>query len=500
MRHGGIAACRNVGLRLVAFLLVGLLCTVPVRAASAQAPPLPLTPPPPEKGSLRIAVFNAELTRRGPGVLLRDISQGRDPQVEAVVAVIAAARPDILLLAGFDTDLDGHALAALRGQISRAGHPMDHAFGALPNAGLSSGMDLDGDGRLNGPRDAQGYGAFHGAGGMALLSRLPLGSVTDLSPLRWAELPGARLPRRGGKLFPDEKAAQQRRLSSVAHWLVPVPLPDGGRLMLMLYHAGPPVFDGPEDANGLRNAEENRLWRLVLDGWAPSQTEGQLIGSGDLPVLAGISNLDVRRGEGRRAAMAALLRHPRLRDARPASAGAAAANSGAPNGEPALDTVDWPEEDAAGGPAPGNLRVAYVLPDARLRVTGAGVFWPAPQPKAGGARDRGGRGWAEIVATASRHRLVWVDVAPSPPGASGPRRADISPLRGRVRGTTPGAGRVRPSLTPPAGRDTPSGDPFKEPATHEQPYPSDPSRRRHRPRSDDRGAPHHRLVRRQARP
>ncbi|RME14969.1 MAG: endonuclease/exonuclease/phosphatase family protein, partial [Alphaproteobacteria bacterium] len=44
-------------------------------------------------------------------------------------------------------------------------------------------------------------------------------------------------------------------------------------------------------------------------------------------------------------------------------------------------------------------RVDYVLPDAGLVVTGSGVVWPAPDDP-----------FAETVARASRHRLVWVDV------------------------------------------------------------------------------------------
>ena len=50
-------------------------------------------------------------------------------------------------------------------------------------------------------------------------------------------------------------------------------------------------------------------------------------------------------------------------------------------------------------PGPGNLRVDYVLPSATLAVSGAGVFWPAPGDPAAG-----------VAATASRHRLVWVDI------------------------------------------------------------------------------------------
>ena len=59
-----------------------------------------------------MATFNADLTREGPGLLLRDIRTAKDPQVEAAAGVIAAAAPDVILLTGIDYDLDGVALAA----------------------------------------------------------------------------------------------------------------------------------------------------------------------------------------------------------------------------------------------------------------------------------------------------------------------------------------------------------------------------------------------------
>ena len=69
---------------------------------------------------LRVAVFDAELRRSGPGLLLRDIQKG-EAQVEAVVQVIAAARPDVLALLSFDWDYDGVALAALVARLEAEG-------------------------------------------------------------------------------------------------------------------------------------------------------------------------------------------------------------------------------------------------------------------------------------------------------------------------------------------------------------------------------------------
>lgn len=305
--------------------------------------------------------------------------------MEGVAAVLGAARPDILLLTDMDWDADGAALSALAERLEEEGLDYPHRLALPTNAGLASGLDLDGNGRLGEGRDAQGYGRFAGNGGMALLSRWPLGEARDRSALLWRDLPGARLPTRDGQPFPSADAQAAQRLSSDGHWIVPVQTPDGP-LTLLAWDATPPVFDGPEDMNGLRNADELALWSRVLDGaFGPAP---------DRFVILGGANLDPLDGEGLRADMAAFLADPRLRDPRPSSEGGRLAGGAGQAGDPGLDTADWPEE---GGP--GNLRVDYVLPAAGLGVLAAGVVWPPP-----------GDPLAEAAEAAGPHRLVWVDL------------------------------------------------------------------------------------------
>ena len=354
----------------LALILFGAVAAVP----AARAEPL------------RIATYHAELEQKGPGVLISKILKG-DAQVMAVVEVIAAAAPDVLVLNGIDWDMGGHALTALADRLREAGIDYPHRFAALPNAGLESGLDLDGNGRLGEARDAQGYGAFTGAGGMAILSRLPLGAVRDFSGFLWADLPGAIPPEVDGAPFPSAEAAANRRLSSVAHWDVPV-MTEAVPFHLLAFSATTPVFDGPEDLNGRRNHDEIAFWQRLLDGDLPfDPPEGHV-------VIVGNANLDPVDGEGRKEAIRALIDDPRFTDPRPASPGGAAAATPGQGGDPALDSADWDD------PVPGNLRVDYVLPEASLPVTDAGVVWPAPEDE-----------FAETVATASRHRLVWVDLA-----------------------------------------------------------------------------------------
>ena len=345
-----------------------------------------------------MATWNVELARRGPGLLLTDIETEDDAQVAALAAVVAEVAPDILLLTSVDYDADLAALRALAARIAAAGVAYPHLFALRPNTGRASGLDLDGDGRLGGPGDAQGFGRFAGQGGMALFSRLPVTgeAARDFSAFLWRDLPGALLPEAEGRPFPSEAALAVQRLSTTGHWAVPVALPGGGQLTLLCWHATPPVFDGPEDRNGRRNHDEAAFWAALIDGRIPGEAPPQA------PfVVLGDANLDPVDGDGRGEAMRMLLTHPALQDPAPESAGAAAASraQGGPNagqaGPAALDTADWREE---GGP--GNLRVDYVLPSADLAVAGAGVFWP-----------EAGDPLAEVAEMASRHRLVWVDIA-----------------------------------------------------------------------------------------
>lgn len=94
--------------------------------------------------------------------------------------------------------------------------------------------------------------------------------------------------------------------------------------------------------------------------------------------------------------------HPMLTDPAPQSPGAsvAATTDGGINqthkANPATDTVDWPDTPDR----PGNLRVTLALLFRDLQVIDSQVLWPSDMTSPRG----------EDVATASRHRLVWLDV------------------------------------------------------------------------------------------
>lgn len=296
--------------------------------------------------------------------------RGQDAQIDAVLAIIADADADLLALQGIDYDLTLEALTRL---AEATGYP--HSFALRPNTGMPTGLDMDGDGRLGGPRDAQGYGRFSGQGGMAVLSRYPIDAdaVQDFSGLLWSDMPGALLPEKNDMPFPSAEAQAAQRLSTTGHWIVPIEGP-GGPFDLMTFHASPPVFDGPEDRNGRRNHDEIRLWSLVLDGEIGTAPTGPF-------VIAGDANLDPVDGDGIKTAIRDFLDRPDIQKL-------------APRGHSGTDTVDWTD------PVPGDLRASYMLPSTHWRVIDSGVLWPAPEDP-----------MAETAATASRHRLVWVDLS-----------------------------------------------------------------------------------------
>ena len=323
---------------------------------------------------------------------MRDLLSGKDDQIEMGAAMIAAVSPDILLLTNVDYDAGLVAASAIVDHLAEHGHIMPHVFAWRPNTGMPTEHDIDGNGYISGPKDAQGHGSFAGQAGMLMLSDFPIdiGQSQDFSAFLWRDL-----PKNASK--DTESLADVQRLASVGAWSVTLQSPNTP-LTLLAWHAGTPAFDQGTGRNLRRNADENRFWTNFLNGQITEATPHDF-------VLLGTANLDPSDGLGDRSVIAELLAHPRLQDPAPHSAGASAkshADKGANLhhlGDPALDTADWRDD-----PGPGNLRVQYILPAAHLEVTRAGVFWPAPDDPA-----------HEIISNRdparSWHGVVWVDLA-----------------------------------------------------------------------------------------
>ena len=367
--------------------------------------------------TLRVATYNASLYDEDAGGLVARLQLG-NAQARKIAAVLQKVRPDIVLLNEFDYDAAQRAADLFQRdylEVAQAGGgaPLHypHRYLAPVNTGVPSGLDLDGNGETGGigrerGNDAWGYGLHPGQYGMLVLSRFPIdaAAVRTFQLLKWRDMPGARRPMDAatGKPFHADAVWEQLRLSSKSHWDVPIETPVG-TLHLLASHPTPPTFDGPEDRNGKRNADEIRLWREYISPGAKPWLCDDAGRCGGLAadvrfVIAGDLNNDPVDGDGHHDAILELLEHPRvLRMATPRSAGGEAkardyAAAGIlRRGSPAHVTGDF-------GPRVGALRLDYVLPSSGFALAGSGVFWPAP-----GDADA-------AIADGSDHQLVWVDL------------------------------------------------------------------------------------------
>ena len=362
-------------------------------SSEPDAPPTVVSGPPSSvpAGGLRIATFNASLSRATAGELVADLSTPDDQQARNVAAILQHTRPDVVLLNEFDYVAGGAAVDSFRSNYLLASQgglePLEYPyyFIAPANAGLPSGLDLDNDGTVGGPGDAFGIGEFPGQHGMVMLSRFPIleNEVRTFQNLLWASMPGARLPDDpttpdpNDWYSPDELAVL--RLSSKSHWDVPIDF-DSHVVHVLASHPTP-VFDGPEDRNGLRNADEIAFWADYVAGidvgWIVDDAGagGGLDANAEF-VIVGDLNSDPLDGDSLPGATDQLLALDQVQDAAPASAGATQAADAQHRanavhaGDPSLDTADFTDD------AIGNLRVDYVLPSDGFAIVNAGVFWP----------------------------------------------------------------------------------------------------------------------------
>jgi endonuclease/exonuclease/phosphatase family metal-dependent hydrolase len=414
-----------------------------VDAASART-----SSPPDAARPLRIATFNCAMNRDKPGQLAEELRTPESAQAKAVAEIIQRVAPDVILLNEFDYDERGAAIDAFLGnylarpQNGAASIEYPFVLGPPSNTGVPSGRDLDHDGRVGGPGDAIGFGAFEGQYAFVVLSRVPIDfdHVRTFRNFLWKQMPGARLP---GSPPPDGAASDNPRRDSKPSELPPtpdrgdwyssddlavlrlssknhcdVPLRIGDSVVhLLVSHPTPPVFDGPEDRNGRRNHDEIRLWADYIDparcGYVvdDANVRGGLA-VGEPFVILGDLNADPLDGDSTAGAARQLLEHPLIDASRPPTSrgglAAALAQGGANlphNGNPARDTGDFAD---SGDHAPGNLRIDYVLPSKSLVPRGGGIFWPEPADELFRLVGDGRR----IVS--SDHRLVWVDVELAP--------------------------------------------------------------------------------------
>jgi hypothetical protein len=404
-------------------LLIGVMATMAGVEALGDATPSS------DQVRVRFATFNIwELTSAKLGRVDAE-GRGTTPQLRKAAEIIQRVRPDVLLVNEIDFDPAERKNAALFMErylkVPQGGQPpidYAHIFFAPVNTGVPTGLDLDNDGKSDGPEDAFGYGKYEGQYGMALYSRFPLdrAQVRTFQKFKWMDMPGNLMPDgTGGKpkwYAPLEVAVL--RLSSKSHWDIPLEIAAGKTggsavvLHVLAAHPTPPAFDGAEDRNGRRNFDEIRLWADYLTGGERAaylvDDRGQRGGlAADTSfVIMGDLNADPDKDERPYglAAIDQLLKLPRVQDPQPRHGGMPNATADAstpttqhsvlsPQSSVLLKTADFG-------------RIDYVLPSANLKVMDAGVFWPAS-----------GDPLYRLIAEpdpSSDHHLVWIDVAVMP--------------------------------------------------------------------------------------
>ena len=358
---------------------------------------------------IRFASFNIAMGLESEGELYQRLTSGDDEALKKVAAIIQRVRPDVILLNEFDWyELDS-AFLFISNYLDtpQAGNePISyaHAVSGAVNTGWKSGLDLNNNDVPGEPGDAWGYGKFQGQYGMMVLSRFPLKLERSFRLFKWNDMPDALKPSNpdGTAWYPVE-IWENLRLSSKSHWDIVLTINDQA-VHFLVSHPTPPVFDGPEDRNGARNHDEIRLWADYVDPARSGYIYDDAGITGGLEetakfVIAGDQNADPVDGDSSAKAIVQLLEHPMI-DAScvPISDGGeqASQSQGGKNlehkGNPASDTGDFNDQYT------GNMRIDYVLPSARLKVAGCGVFWPAP--------EQPGHDLIDI----SDHRLVWLDI------------------------------------------------------------------------------------------
>jgi len=340
--------------------------------------------------TIRVATYNIEDVRSP------DLDDPDHPRLSRVASVISELNPDIILIneLAADQTAPGQTGNLQNGQrfsdTFLAGKYTAITLGS--NTGVPSRHDLNNDGRIvtkhpateaatpdaSPPRqtaeqrafgnDAYGFGTFPGQYSMALLTKPGYTVLHDqirtYRLFKWSDLPGATTPTNLDAMpwYTTHEWADLR-LPSKTLAIVPVRTPTGVVIHCVISHPTPPAFDGPERRNKIRNRDEIRLLRAVLDN-EPWLTDDQGKPGGLSPdahaVVLGDLNADPIDGSSVDNPIAHLLASPRL------------ATDPKPTSDIPIDRLDpWDTSMF-------RLRVDYVLPTKGLHVQQTSIWRPAP--------------------------------------------------------------------------------------------------------------------------
>lgn len=362
---------------------------------------------------IKVATFNVSmessnyLPRGETGdntVLANILADGNNPQVKNIAAIIQRVQPDVLLLNEFDyiATPESGIQAFIRNYLNQPQHGSEaidypYFYYATVNTGQPSPYDLDNDGEATGVgADAWGYGFYPGQYGMAILSKYPIdkAKVRTFQHFKWRDMPDFMpTTKQNGSPWYSAEAWQQMPLSSKSHWDVPVMI-NGKTVHILASHPTPPVFDGPENRNGIRNHDEIRFWLDYLDPATASYiyddngNKGGLAADRRFVLLGDLNASADGDGDAINSAIKALVSHRSINQSfTPASEGAVENTPEVAHAK--YHTASW------------RMRADYVLAsDFGFNIKDGGVFWPAKnEPDYPLVGTRG---------ASSDHRLVWL--------------------------------------------------------------------------------------------
>ena len=378
---------------------------------------------PAKAGDFRIATFNAGFDKQAAeGEQATSFAAGDYRQAQKVAEIIQRSNPDILLLNEIDGNDSGAAVEAFKTgylEVAQADGveavTYDHVYYSECNTGLvvtEIEADFNNDDVLGGPDDRYGFGNYNGQYCMAIFSKYEIDTAQTrtFQKFLWKDMPEAQQPVLEGNNWYSAEEWNIFRLSSKTHIDLPVNV-NGTTVHVLASHPTPPVFDGKEDRNGLRNFDEIRLWADYID---PASTYlYDDMGNADVTlaentrfVIMGDENASAVEGDAAEVngvtAINQLLDSPLVNpnmaedsDVFQVPTSAAGAANRTSSVYASTHTAGWA------------MRADYVLPSAYgLKVAQSGVFWPQASDDLHYLVTAIGEGDVE----SSDHRMVWMDL------------------------------------------------------------------------------------------
>lgn len=297
---------------------------------------------------LRVAVLDSGLIRDSENALAEELAERDSEAGKKVAAALQEVDADVVLLTNFDVDPERKSITHFANNYL-AVSTEDHEGLAYPyhftdtvNAGVDSGADLNKDGVIGGPEDSFGYGEFEGQGSMVIFSKHPLeeDEIRTFTQMQWQDMPDAHIPGHFNQL---ERSIL--RLSSVAHWDIPIRTETG--TIHVLASAPAPREDNTEA--GQRVADEISFWEDYVSG-ADYMTDDDGHGGGvesENFVIVGSMGGDPEGVNDQSEALKSLLGSENIMD---------------------------PKPEADPSAKPGGVRTDYVLPSSKLDISRSGVL------------------------------------------------------------------------------------------------------------------------------